>query len=197
MKNEIIKYVFAEAAKSNIEKRKVGCIIVDDATQVIIGKGYNTDGIHAEVAAISDASNKVSDNPTSVTVYVSQPPCPNCAEELIKAFAPAKVNIEVVEEFMKFDGDKVRYDLVPPSAIKAMADVLTFGARKYKPNNWQNCKEPERYLAAMYRHLEAWRQGEINDQDSGMSHLAHAMTNLAFMLELGYNPTNWVDKDGE
>lgn len=194
MKNDIIKYVFAEAAKSNIEKRKVGCIIVSDDTQAIIGKGYNVYGIHAEMAAISDGlKNHVITDRTAfpVTVYVSQPPCPNCAEELVKAFAPAKVTIEVVEEFMKFDGDKVRYDLVPPSAVKAMADILTFGARKYKPNNWQNCKEPERYLAAMYRHLEAWRQGEVNDQDSGMPHLAHAMTNLAFILELGYNPTDW------
>lgn len=189
---EIISYVFAEAAKSNVEKRKVGCIIINQYG-TIVGRGYNEDRVHAEVAAISTV---VVQEPKieQYTVYVSQPPCPNCAEYIYEQLG-AETVVEVVKEFMKFDGDKVRFDLVPPSAVKAMADVLTFGARKYKPNNWKNCEEPERYLAAMLRHIEAWRAGEVNDQDSGMPHLAHAMTNLAFMLELGYSPTEWSNKE--
>lgn len=193
---EIISYVFSEAAKSNVEKRKVGCVIVDGNNEVI-AKGYNRLGfdnapdVHAEKAALA----KLVATPVGpCTVYVSQPPCPNCAEYIIERLGTA-TKIEVVKEFMKFDGDKLRYDLVPPSAIKAMADVLTFGARKYKPNNWKECQEPERYLAALYRHLEAWRAGETHDQDSGFHHLAHAMTNLAFMLELNYNPTEWSNKE--
>lgn len=202
---EIISYVFSEAAKSNVEKRKVGCVIVDSKNR-ILGKGFNinepiegdhrngTLALHAEDAAIQDSkcNNKASLNWCyPIIVYVSQPPCPDCAQKLINEFG-TDVKIEVVKEFMKFDGDKLRYDLVPPSAVKAMAEVLTFGARKYKPNNWKECQEPERYLAALYRHLELWRAGEVNDQDSGMHHLAHAMTNLAFMLELGYNPAEWT-----
>lgn len=192
---DIVSYVFSEAAKSNIEKRKVGCIIID-GNGVIVGKGFNkgTEGlpdIHAETNAIHSIKAK----PIGpCTVYVSQPPCPDCAEFILTSLGD-DAKIEVVKEFMKFDGDKLRYDLVPPSAIKAMADVLTFGARKYKPNNWKECQEPERYLAALYRHLELWRAGEVNDQDSGMHHLAHAMTNLAFMLELNYNPTEWSNKE--
>lgn len=195
---EIISYVLGEAAKSNIEKRKVGCIIVDYAGK-IIGKGHNTDSLHAEIEAIIDFEskygyNKVHEKCGKMTVYVSQPPCPNCAEQIMRRLG-ADTKIEVVKEFMKFDGDKLRYDLVPPSAVKALAEVLTFGARKYKPNNWKECQEPERYLAALYRHLELWRAGEVNDQDSGLPHLAHAMTNLAFMLELNYNPTEWSNKE--
>lgn len=193
---EIISYVFAEAAKSNVEKRKVGCIITMPNGD-IIGKGFNTIDEHAEAAAVRDVLSMrhlVLPTSTILTVYVSQPPCPDCATRIMNALG-SNTKIEVVKEFMKFDGDKVRFDLVPPSAVKAMADVLTFGARKYKPNNWKNCEEPERYLAAMLRHIEAWRAGEVNDQDSGMPHLAHAMTNLAFMLELGYNPSEWSKKD--
>lgn len=192
---EIISYVFSEAAKSNIEKRKVGCIIVDKLGH-IIGRGFNVEGVHAEVQAYL-SMREVDKGPTTIKnygpyiVYVSQPPCPDCAQTLLENLGP-DTKIEVVKEFMKFDGDKLRYDLVPPSAVKAMAEVLTFGARKYKPNNWKECQEPERYLAALYRHLELWRAGEVNDQDSGMHHLAHAMTNLAFMLELGYNPAEWT-----
>lgn len=202
---EIIGYVFGEAAKSNIEKRKVGCVIVNRHGE-IVGKGYNHyepcfDALHqieqhAEVSALKDAStNKARFTDGSpYTAYVSHAPCPDCAFKLAEAFG-ADIKIEVVKEFMKFDGDKTRYDLVPPSAVKGMAEVLTFGARKYKPNNWQQCEEPERYLAAMLRHIEAWRSGETTDPDSGMHHLAHAMTNMAFMLDLGYNPTNWSKKD--
>lgn len=198
---EIISYVFSEAAKSNVEKRKVGCIIID-SNNVILGKGFNYNtgsgapDMHAEIAAIIDCKeNNGSFKPAfPLTVYVSQPPCPDCAASILDRLGP-DTKIEVVKEFMKFDGDKLRYDLVPPSAVKAMAEVLTFGARKYKPNNWKECQEPERYLAALYRHLELWRAGEVNDQDSGMHHLAHAMTNLAFVLELGYNPTEWSNKN--
>lgn len=190
-RKEIIQYVFSEAAKSNVEKRKVGCVIVD-AGGCIVGKGFNGFAAHAEIAA---AESVLSPYKSPVKVYVSQPPCPDCAQHLLNTFG-LDTHIEVVKEFMKFDGDKVRYDLVPPSATKGMAEVLTLGARKYKPNNWKQCEEPERYLAAMYRHLEAWRAGEVTDQETGLHHLAHAMTNIAFMLELGYNPTDWSKDNG-
>lgn len=194
-KHDLISYVFGEAAKSNIEKRKVGCVITNKEGRVL-GKGYNTEDLHAEMMALQDFKDSgcLRAENSSFIVYVTHQPCPACADELMLTLG-INTRIEVIERFIKFDGDKVRYDLVPPSAIKAMAEVLTFGARKYKPNNWKNCEDPERYLAALYRHLEAWRAGEINDQDSGMHHLAHAMTNLAFILELKYNPTEWSNKE--
>ena len=33
------------------------------------------------------------------------------------------------------------------------------------------------------RHLEAWRAGEKVDKDSKLSHLSHALTNVAFLIE--------------
>lgn len=93
--------------------------------------------------------------------------------------------------FYKHDQAKPRYDLIPPSSIKALADVLTYGANKYEPGNWTHCDNPERYVAALYRHLELWRQGEINDSESGLSHLAHAMANITFLHYLGYQ-SNWT-----
>ena len=77
---DIAKYVMAEAAKSNVEKRKVVCIITDDKRSVILAKGYNQTGtpdIHAEDMAIQDLLGKArTDN---MTAYVSHPPCPKCA----------------------------------------------------------------------------------------------------------------------
>jgi len=82
----------------------------------------------------------------------------------------------------KYDTGKLRYSLVPPVAIKGIAEVLTFGASKYGPNNWQLVDNAEeRYLDALYRHLEAYRAGESHDPESGLSHLDHAATNAAFL----------------
>jgi|TARA_R110000744_G_scaffold91126_1_gene176964 hypothetical protein len=96
-----------------------------------------------------------------------------------------------MEEFKKFDGGKTRYDLVPPKIIQGIAEVLTFGANKYGANNWKSVDDPERYVGALYRHLEAYRRGEFIDPESGFSHLEHASTNLAFLIELGHESTNW------
>jgi hypothetical protein len=86
---------------------------------------------------------------------------------------------------MKFDTDKPRFDLIPPSAERLLADVLTFGAKKYAPGNWAKVENgKERYIAAALRHINAHRTGEWNDEETGLPHLAHAMCCLAFVIEL-------------
>lgn len=183
-----------EAMKSPCNKRKVGAVIVD-AIGYIVSSGYNynmvggpcedSNGktldsvIHAEVAAITNMKLLKAKKP--LTIYVTHNPCVNCLAEIKRAGIE---NIVVVEQFMKFDTSKLRYDLIPTSTTKALAQVLTYGAKKYKPNNWQNVDDPDRYVAALYRHLEAWRDGEKVDKESGLHHLAHALTNVAFLLHL-------------
>ena len=84
----------------------------------------------------------------------------------------------------KFDGNKLRYDLIPPHAQKAMVEVLTFGAQKYAPDNWQLVPDAKRrYFAALERHVWAWKEGEQLDPESGIHHLAHAMCCLMFLFE--------------
>ena len=83
----------------------------------------------------------------------------------------------------KDDQDKNRLDLIEPEFIEGVGKVLTFGAAKYEPNNWQKVEDAEdRYYAAALRHLLAWRKGETIDEESGLSHLAHAATNMMFLL---------------
>ena len=80
-----------------------------------------------------------------------------------------------------FDSDKLRWDLLPIDCVEEVVKILTFGASKYGPNNWQGV-EPDRYYAALMRHLSASRQGEMNDSETGLSHLSHAMCNVIFLL---------------
>ena len=187
---DIVAYVFSEAAKSNVDKRKVGCVITN-SNGAIVAAGRNAsfeDEDKPDIHAEEMACEEFEDNGTGpYTAYVSQPPCPNCATILLDTGIS---NIEVVEEFMKFDGDKLRPDLIPASSTVALAEVLTFGARKYKPNNWRNCKDLSRYEAALQRHLLAYKLGETHDSESGMPHLWHAMTNLAFLIELDEKSKN-------
>lgn len=87
-----------------------------------------------------------------------------------------------MSEGKKFDQDKTRLDLVYPQFVENVGKVLTFGAKKYEPNNWQKVEDPvNRYYAAALRHLIAWREGEKIDPESGLSHLAHAACNLMFL----------------
>ena len=90
------------------------------------------------------------------------------------------------EQGTKHDTNKPRFDLIPAKAELALAQVLTFGAEKYAPDNWRIVPDAkQRYIAAALRHINAARSGEAMDSESGLPHLAHAMCCLAFVVELG------------
>ena len=84
---------------------------------------------------------------------------------------------------LKYDQGKPRYSLVPPHALEAVAQVLTFGAEKYEANSWQNIEDQDRYLDALIRHVEALRKGETHDDESGLQHMAHVAVNAMFLFE--------------
>lgn len=89
---------------------------------------------------------------------------------------------------LKYDGDKVRMDLLTdgmPRALEAVGEILTFGAQKYKAHSWKTVEgNTERYNAAKVRHMIARAKGEERDPESGMLHLAHEACNALFLLEL-------------
>lgn len=90
--------------------------------------------------------------------------------------------LKTVEQGMKFDNGKLLYSLIPPETMKALAEVLTYGANKYAKDNWKKVENgDQRYLDALFRHLEAFRSGEIYDPESKLHHLAHVLTNVAFL----------------
>jgi hypothetical protein len=64
--------------------------------------------------------------------------------------------------------------LIPPKAMEETAWVHGLGAEKYGPFNWRDtgvCAST--YVNAILRHLNAWRDGEDLDPESGRTHLAH------------------------
>jgi len=85
-------------------------------------------------------------------------------------------------EGVKFDQNKRRVDLVPTEAINALADVLTAGAVKYGEHNWRHGMDWSRVYGAAQRHMLAFWGGDDIDEESGMPHLWHALTNMAFLV---------------
>lgn len=89
---------------------------------------------------------------------------------------------------MKFDTEKPRLDLLVsdmPLALEAIGRVLTAGAEKYAPGNWQHVDDAQRrYQAAGLRHDLAISRGEQHDPETGEHHLAHLACCVLFRLEL-------------
>lgn len=83
----------------------------------------------------------------------------------------------------KDDQEKIPVDLVSTEAITRIAEVLAFGARKYDRHNWRKGISFSRVVSAALRHILAWKDGEDNDPESGLNHLAHAGCCVSFLLE--------------
>ena len=88
------------------------------------------------------------------------------------------------EVAMKFDAGKPRMDLLDSYAIEQLACVLTFGASKYAAHNWRNGLSKCRLIAALLRHIFAYLGGQDRDEETGLSHVAHAMCCCMFILGL-------------
>ena len=85
----------------------------------------------------------------------------------------------------KYDGEKPQMYLLPPKAITEVAKVLTFGASKYGTENWRKLDDLQnRYSSAAMRHIFAHLDGSVLDEESDLSHLAHAICCLLFKLEI-------------
>lgn len=99
---------------------------------------------------------------------------------------------DLAKEGLKFDGDKVRMDLLPPEFLFAVATILTFGAKKYADRNWELGMKWGRVFGALMRHMWCWWAGKAptaksflfgeDDEETKYSHLWHAGCCLAFLI---------------
>lgn len=93
----------------------------------------------------------------------------------------------MISKGIKHDKQKDRWDLLPWDVIQDVVKVLTYGARKYAPDNWQKVESGEdRFFAAGMRHLIAWRNGVRLDPETKLNNLSCAICNLIFLA--------WKDK---
>jgi len=95
---------------------------------------------------------------------------------------------------VKYDNQKPRMDLIPPEAMNELATILTYGAGKYADHNWRKGLHYSRVYAAALRHLLAFWSGENLDPESGLSHLSHALCNVAFLVTYERTGTGTDDR---
>lgn len=107
----------------------------------------------------------------------------------------ALIKSENVKEATKHDSTKPRISLVPPHSLDAIIAVMEFGAAKYDAHNWKQGMAYSRCFDAAWRHMWAWWRGEVNDPESGLPHLGHAIVNLMFLLDWQKVGTGTDDRD--
>ena len=186
----LTKYVMGVAAKSNVEKRKVGCVITLNGK--IVAEGFNDDE-HAEIAACRDMCAQALDIDSGLPyiAHVTHQPCPACARQLQEY---GIVEVKVVEAFMKFDGDKPRFDLIDPMfallVIKFDKWNQPFPKKKeLKAALYQWSVRPEFNTAEDWGALLRLVFGQYQD-------FYHMERSLAAVLTFGarkYKPGNWKE----
>lgn len=83
----------------------------------------------------------------------------------------------------RYNQGKTRMGLAPAYAQEQYGKVLTYGANKYDDNNWRKGMSWMSVVDSLERHLNAFKQGEDFDPETGLHHTAHIMCNAAFLTE--------------
>jgi hypothetical protein len=86
----------------------------------------------------------------------------------------------MAEQGIKHDTDKPRMELLDAEFLEGVAQVLTFGAKKYAAHNWRGGLAVSRTIGASLRHIYAFLRGEDLDQETGLHHLLHAGCEIMF-----------------
>jgi hypothetical protein len=95
----------------------------------------------------------------------------------------------------KHDNGKPDLSLLPFKALEDVARVMMFGANKYGRGNYKQGLQVTRLLAAAIRHIGAFAEREDKDPESGLPHVAHAVTNLLFIMYMLENKPAMDDRD--
>ncbi len=80
---------------------------------------------------------------------------------------------------------KAPWEIVPWKPMEEIVDSLANGSEKHGKIGWKKLAKREvrdRYFAKVMRHLTAWRNGQIIDE-SGQSHLAHAVADILILMD--------------
>jgi hypothetical protein len=101
---------------------------------------------------------------------------------------------EPVSTGLKYDAEKPRMDLLDADFLEGVAEVLTFGAKKYAAHNWRGGISVSRLIASSYRHLGAINRGEDTDGESNLPHVYHLACCIMFLSDMLKNRPDLDDR---
>lgn len=84
---------------------------------------------------------------------------------------------------LRYNTDKLKMALVPPSLDRYVAAGFTYGAKKYSAHNWRKGFDWSSVINSLKRHIAAFEEGEDIDIESGLPHLALIGCNVAMLIE--------------
>jgi len=84
---------------------------------------------------------------------------------------------------LRSNENKTEIHQVPTSLVSAVAKVLKYGEQKYAKGNWRRGMKWSTPYDCMQRHMLKWLNGDVADEESGLSHLYHAAANIAMLIE--------------
>lgn len=87
-----------------------------------------------------------------------------------------------------------RFALVPARAMREVARVYEFGARKYADHNWRKGYPWSWSIDALERHINAFKGGEDLADDSQLHHLAHAVFHCLALMEWSFSHPELDDR---
>jgi hypothetical protein len=88
-----------------------------------------------------------------------------------------------LKELSKDGHEKPDFSLIPQLAISEVARVMMYGAKKYDAYNFSKGEYNTVYCAAALRHINKYLLNQDIDDESGLYHLAHAVSNLMMLLD--------------
>lgn len=95
---------------------------------------------------------------------------------------------------MRFDENKMRFDLIPIEALIELARVYSIGAIKYEDDNWRKGMKWSRCIGSLERHMLLWRAGVAIDEDTKCHHLAMVAWNALTLLVYEINKIGTDDR---
>jgi hypothetical protein len=92
---------------------------------------------------------------------------------------------------LKYDAGKPDLSQVTLELVEGLARVRMFGEQKYARDNWKMGFKVTRSLSAALRHIFKFLAGQTVDEESGLSHLFHAVACLEHAIyDMKHNPSN-------
>lgn len=91
------------------------------------------------------------------------------------------------EKGLRYNEGKPRWSLVDFDSLEPMVRVLEYGADKYTvgdvsgADNWKKGFLTSEICNSLLRHIFALLRGEMDDVDSGLSHVGHILSNAMFL----------------
>lgn len=94
---------------------------------------------------------------------------------------------------LRYNKGKTKFSLIPAHWTRVLAQILTKGAEKYAPRNWEKGLVHSEVLDSLHRHLDAFLSGERYDPETKCHHLGHVAWNALALMTFDLNDTGSDD----